>query len=572
LSTIFTGILKELNNEKPTEFSQILLKSLSFIEVLNKYNLINDGSVLVPLDIFIEIIKFCINSKKPLLNEHKKLICETINCVTKLTKGQIFEYEKLLIEIIQKDNNNENNNILYTAAVNGIFYYYKGLIKKNSNKIVETENIKKEIIENYTIIKKCLSNIYNPANFDKFKNILQKICDHVDIDKYNEISEFIFYLEFLNSCLLFEKLLIKLKIYQKCPRPTEIELFLCKLKAEFLLIPREFYNKNTQKNMLNSLHLCKFFILPLLQNANISYKLNANLWQEVKIVAKIVEFLNKNDEFIMQKIFSQFLFNSSLFSEFENIKKELISLQEFFKGYTMPNYENSLKIYKNKSNLFTLFQNENESFLPIFEMWLINPALYIDPKGPPSNCLQYYSALLKYLTFEHINFTIYEKMCIAGIILTNYADFIGNPILIESGKFFIEKVLVKEPLIVKYSSKKCENMKMFRLDNLVERLSFSYSEISYNDFVLAQLTIALLQKTVDISIKKKLLSEIKPLISRMCMNFEDFIIGGEDLYVLEKMELDLESLYSEIELILRNSGVSQKNKLYLVFAKNIKNP
>ena len=116
---------------------------------------------------------------------------------------------------------------------------------------------------------------------------------------------------------------------------------------------------------------------------NIDPKLN------LEVALGTMGLLNSNDEYIMQKLFRHIVFNAGAISEFCDIHHELLTLAEFYRGYSEPNLATSKKLWKESQELFSLMQNDSHSFLPLQELWLIKPILYIEATGPPATCLGY---------------------------------------------------------------------------------------------------------------------------------------------------------------------------------------
>eukprot|EP00826_Nyctotherus_ovalis_P048940 TRINITY_DN5829_c0_g1_i2.p1 TRINITY_DN5829_c0_g1~~TRINITY_DN5829_c0_g1_i2.p1 ORF type:complete len:333 (-),score=60.50 TRINITY_DN5829_c0_g1_i2:71-1069(-) len=312
-------------------------------------------------------------------------------------------------------------------------------------------------------------------------------------------------------------------------------------------------------------HSLKFMLIPLISNCLLRVKLNRADQIDLQVAIKLVEYLNKNDEWVLSKLLIHYAFNPNAAPAFAAIKSELIVLYEFFRGYTEGNLKVSKSIWKQLSN--SRDQPESDSFLPLRELWILNPALYIDSKGPPPNSLAYYTALLRYL--NHLSYTSYEKFCILSIVLTNYSEFVGNPSLYFAGKELALRVLNNEKLVVAYSSGRIEALKPFSLENIADRLATSYAEISYNNPLLAMLTFALMQSGLDESVQAKVLGSVKPLIGRMAVNFEKEILGKEEWYVKDSIGNDMMELYEWAEKELQKAKIPKTNKMHSVIAINI---
>lgn len=99
--------------------------------------------------------------------------------------------------------------------------------------------------------------------------------------------------------------------------------------------------------------------------------------------------LNKNDEYLFSKLFEVYLFNVKLLPEFEQNKLEIQTLSQFYKGYWEHNYAISKRIWKESKDLLSLIQPNEGSFLPLGELWLIKPILFIETNGPPPITLNY---------------------------------------------------------------------------------------------------------------------------------------------------------------------------------------
>jgi len=553
LPTIFTAILKELCNEESTGYCGVMENSLKFLVLVQQYNLISMETTL-PLDIFFEIVKRLSQSK--LIKEHEQLAASVIHFASLIAHRSITGYDYLLKPLFK----DSMPITVLISCIESIEIYYRKVYKNIRTSIKDLITFKDSLKEYYKLVEERLASYFTKMEGKVSKANSKEVINSLLVFECNEIQE-----SFAVASAFLDLLFIIVKVEKSITLCTSFESFIKTLQKFFLNVNRNDVEiANPIKSSLDFLkmHSLKYLILPLIQHCLLLAKLNQQKTNNVAI--KLIEYLNKNDEYILYKLFTHYVFNSDIIP---SLKTELITLYQFFRGYTENNLKISKALWKESNTLFSLDQPDTNSFLPLRELWIINPALYIDAKGPPGNALSYYVALLKYL--ECLPYTNYEKFCILSIVLTNYADFIGNPLLCSAGKSLALNILNQSSLKVAYSSKNIEIMKPFNLDNVADRLATCYIEISYNNSLLAMLTFALIQNGLNETVQVKVLNIIKNIMVRMAVNFEKEILGKEEWYIKNSMGSDMIGLYEWIGKELQKAKVPESNKMYRVISLNL---
>ncbi len=78
--------------------------------------------------------------------------------------------------------------------------------------------------------------------------------------------------------------------------------------------------------------------------------------------------------------------------------------------------------------------------------------------------------------------------------MTNYAQFIVNPILTKQAEEFANTILRKSPLKVEFSAKTIRCTRVFHADSITERLTRAYVDVSFNSPLMAKLAFVLMQR------------------------------------------------------------------------------
>ena len=316
LSTLFAGALKELCSEITTDFSLIIISSFDFLSLILQYDLI-ELDVILPLDLFFEIIKRISTTINKITKEHEILIVSLINFASQIGHRSVTEYDNLLKTIIKS----ETSLPILISCVKGLAVNYKHVYKKVKTSIQSLTKLREAIKECYSLITESFKIHFEKAK-DKIneysaKNLIESLlsfdCDVIIFD--------------IGSVFL-DYLLVIAKAEKSISSYPIFEAYINALQNLFIKINmKDIKISNHPKKQIDLLkiHSIKFLLIPLIKNCVLFFKLNRCDIINLKVATKVVECLNKNDEYILYKLFTHYVFNINITPEFKAIKPNLIA-------------------------------------------------------------------------------------------------------------------------------------------------------------------------------------------------------------------------------------------------------